>query len=384
MIRRLLVIDARVPTPDRDGGSFRMMGLMRAFQRLDFAVHFVPSFPSSFPPFDSTLSEDTLALENLGVSIARERTVDEHLAANGSRYDIVLLTGTFVASRHVEAVGRLAPRAVVLFDTIDLHFMREYRAARLSGNVPRLQAALRIKSVELALARAADATLVVSDNERRLLAEQTPPIASWVVPMSMEQEGLPAEACSPDGRDGLLFLGAFSFDPNPDAVLFFVREILPLLQRRQPGLRFRVVGSDPAPDLQALGSSTVRVEGFAPRLADVFAAARIFVAPLRYGAGIKTKVLQSMAFGVPVIASSIAAEGIGARADKELLLADRPEDWVGHVARLSADDVLWRRLSANGRALIARRYSMAALQSSLAALVGELMARRRGAEHVCP
>jgi glycosyltransferase involved in cell wall biosynthesis len=371
---RLLIIDARVPTPNRDGGSLRMFNLLRIFHGLDFDVSLVPSFPASFPPFTDTLEEDAARLEAAGVRLpAAGATVEEYLA-RADRFDVILMSGAFVAARHLQAVRTFAPGAALIYDTIDLHFLREYRAARLAGNVPRLRAALTLKRTELTLARAADATLVVSDRERLVLEREDSRIRAWVVPNVHEV----VSSHGRQGRRDLLFLGAYTFDPNVDAMGHFVRDVLPAVRRRLPGIRLVVAGADPTPAIRALASEDVVVTGQVDDLRELFDRALVFVAPLRYGAGIKGKLLLSMAHGLPAVASPIAAEGIPARDGHDLLVAGGATEWADAVVRLHRDASFWSALAANGRALVSAHYSFDAVGARVSALV-DAIGRRTSA-----
>jgi glycosyltransferase involved in cell wall biosynthesis len=371
---RLLLVDARVPTPNRDGGSRRMCHIVRLLGELGVAVSFAASHPRSFPPFDDSLAEDTARLRELGVDLPPEgTTVGEHLARHGHRYDVVLMTGAFVAARHEADVRRLAPQAAVVFDTIDLHFLREYRAARLTGSVPRLQGALRLKRVELALARRADVTMVVSDRERRVLEREEPRIQARVVSSAYA----PVPAPGPDGRRDLLYLGAFTFDPNVDAVTSFVDEVLPALRDRLPGVVLHVVGADPTPAIRRLHGDGVNVTGFVPDLTGHFDRSRVFVAPLRFGAGVKNKLVLSLAHGLPAVASPIAVEGIPARDGADLLVAHDTPEWIARVAGLYEDRALWQTLAANGQALVAAEYSLAVVGRQLEAVLALAASRGR-------
>ena len=373
MSLRILLVDARVLTPDRDGGSARMCSLVRIFQQLDCSVSFVPSFPDSFPPFDDTLAADTRRMAELGIEMPAPGTgADAHLERHGGRYDVILLTGTFVASRHLASARRFAPQATIVFDTIDLHFLREYRGAKLTGNIPRLQAALTIKRVELAVARSADFTIVVSDREQQILREQDPPVTSWVIPFALDIRQGPG----PDTRRDLVYLGAFSFDPNVDAMQFFVEQVFPRIERRIAGVTLHIAGSDPTPDVMKLQSRSVTVTGHVQALDECFNARRIFVAPLRYGAGLKGKVLLSMAHGLPVVASPIAAEGLPAEPGRDILIADEPADWEAQVVRLYEDTSLWMTLSAGGRTLVEKTYTFDVVRRQVAALVNAIEGRR--------
>src|SRR5262249_6424465 len=145
--------------------------------------------------------------------------------------------------------------------------------------------------------------------------------------------------------------------PSVDAVLYFARQILPLIRARLPELKFLVVGSNSPPEVRALDGDGVTVVGYVPDLADYLGSCRLSVAPLRYGAGIKGKVAMSLAHGLPCVTSSIAAEGMNRAPGKEVLVADDPPAFADAVVRLYTDPALWHRLSQKGMEFVAQHYS---------------------------
>jgi glycosyltransferase involved in cell wall biosynthesis len=157
-------------------------------------------------------------------------------------------------------------------------------------------------------------------------------------------------------RADILFVGGFRHEPNVDAVLFFVREVFPQVRARLGDVRFKIVGSHAPAEVRGLDAEGVEVVGYVPDLAPIFNRCRLSIAPLRYGAGIKGKVVMSMSFGVPCVTSPIAAEGMGLRDGEEVLIADGPQPLAGAVARLYTDGVLWSRLSAASLAFVERSY----------------------------
>jgi O-antigen biosynthesis protein len=365
---RILVIDARILTPDRDGGSLRLFGVLRILRKLGYRVAFAASFPESFPPFCETLAEDAARLESTGVELpchAARIPVDAHVRHDGSRYDVVWISGAYVASRHVREIRALAPQAALAFDTIDLHFLREFREARLTGNVNRVKNALKVKRAELAIARAADVTVIVSEKERATLAAEDPAIRTWVVPTIHEVHPSPPPLAS---RGDLVFLGSFTFSPNIDAMRFFSGSVFPDVLRRLPGVRLHILGSDPPDEIRSLASSSVLVTGYVPNLRSRFDACRLSVVPLRYGAGIKSKLLLSMGLGVPAVASPIAVEGLPVEDGRDILVAPGPAEWPALIERAYTDEALWNRLSANGRSLVARHYSAEVVEESVGRL----------------
>ncbi len=351
----LLVITPRVPTPDRDGGSLRLVRSLAILRALGYTVSVLACLPESFPPFTASLEADRAALAADGVELLAP-PVEEALRRGP---DAVLLHGVWVASRFSEAARRHAPGARILFDTIDLHHVREFRAARLSGNLPQLRNALSLKRRELEAARRADCTLVVSERERGLLRAALPGCPCVVVP-NIHPAGPPG----PDfaRRAGLLFLGAYTFAPNVDAMRWFVRAQLPALRQRLPGVSLTIAGADPTPEVEALAGPGVTVTGFVPKLAPLFDAHRLSVVPLRYGAGIKGKLLASLAHGLPAVSSAIGAEGLPA-SPAVAVAAD--DGWAEAVAALYEDEARWRAAAEAGRALVAAEYSVPTVRARL-------------------
>jgi glycosyltransferase involved in cell wall biosynthesis len=142
-----------------------------------------------------------------------------------------------------------------------------------------------------------------------------------------------------------MFLGGFRHPPNVDAMQYFVYATWPLVQGRLPlEARLIIVSFDPSPSIQKLANDRIIVTGYVEDLTDYFDAARVFISPLRYGAGIKGKVVQSLAYGTPAVVSPIAAEGIGLTAGREVLIAAGPVDFADQIARLYTDQELWHAL----------------------------------------
>jgi len=141
--KRVLVIDSRPPTPDYDSGSLRMRNLLDVLLSLSCRVIFAASHPSAWPPLTDRVEDDIRNLQNAGIDAIRGpaiKAVNEHLRSEGGAYDAVILSGgVYIARRHVRSILDHAPQALVIFDTVDLHFVREYRQAKLTGSVHRLQ-----------------------------------------------------------------------------------------------------------------------------------------------------------------------------------------------------------------------------------------------------
>ncbi len=261
------------------------------------------------------------------------------------------------------------PNACVLFDTTDLHHVRTYRAAKTIGNIRLLQQALEMKRDELAAVNAADATLVVSTVEQELLAKECPAARVTVVSNIHPVHG---SARPFDERRGILFVGAFPHHPNQDGMRYFMDTVYPHWTEKMPSVPLSIVGSEPPDWLTKRSSDTIRVLGFVPDMEPLLNSTRLSIAPLRYGAGVKGKVLQSMSYGVPVVGTSIAAEGITHRDRVEMRIADTPTEFCAAMCEIYEDRDLWNRLSQNSLELVRQNFSAQAARQALLGLFQEL------------
>ncbi len=159
-------------------------------------------------------------------------------------------------------------------------------------------------------------------------------------------------------RRDLCFLGGYRHPPNVDAAMYFVRDILPLLRRRRRGLRVILAGSHMPEEVRALAGPGVEIAGMVPDLAALFDRCRVFVCPLRTGAGVKGKVASALAHGIPVVATPVGVEGAGLRDGQELLVADTPAAFADRVLRLYDDAALWNALSAAGQDYVKDKLSL--------------------------
>ena len=366
--KRMLVIDANTPRPDHDAGSMVKYYYLKLLQSLGYKVTFVA---------DNLLhdGEYTRDLQRLGIECVYEPhwlSVKQFIASRGSEFQFVMLCRPYVAIRYMEQLKRAAPNARIIYETVDLHYLRERRQAEVEKNPLLAERAERTRTDELRLIRESDASIVVSQVEKELLAQEAPranvQLVQLVFPEQPEGQGF-------EERRDILFIGGYQHPPNVEAVLYFCREILPALRSRIPGLRFLVLGSRPPTEIRELACDHIQVMGFQKDIAPYFNACRLMVAPLRFGAGIKGKLGTSFSFGLPVVATSIAAEGMYLQDGREVLIADDPKAFVEAVVRAYTDPELWVRLSRAGRALVRERYSPEVIKRGLAEVIESIHKR---------
>jgi hypothetical protein len=359
---RLLWIDLKPPTPRHDTASLRVVQLLGALHRQGWAV----DFAAMFAPPQPADPADLAACGARALPCADEAAILAHIAREGRAYRAAVLCFTRVARRLLEPLRASAPGCFVVFDTGDLSHVREFRQAKATGNAVILRRALQTKAEELRLVAAADLTLAITAVEQETLIRAVP--CARVAVLAMAAPPAPP-APGPEARsEDLLYLGHYQAAHNADAARVLIGEILPLVRSRRPAARALLVGADPDPGLLAMASPAACFTGHVPDLASVLGGARAMVTPLRFGAGLKGKLLDGLVHGLPIVASAVAAEGTGLVPEADYLPAESAAEFAAASLRLIEDPELWRRLSAAGRRA-AERYGLPALERQLAALL---------------
>jgi GT2 family glycosyltransferase/glycosyltransferase involved in cell wall biosynthesis len=355
---RILLIDATTPTPDQDSGSVRYINLVRVLNALGWQCTFFADNRAYVPRY-------TDELRALGVEVLHGPWLNDPVAffrERGRQFDAVMLSRHYVARHYVDLAREHAPQARVLFDTVDLHYLREQRAAKVEQSEALAKQAEATREAELDLIRRCDVTLVVSPVELELLSREAPGQRVEVLSNIHEVHGRRAGF---DARKDIWFVGGFQHQPNVDAVVWFVAEIWPRVRTALPETQFHIVGSKCPPEVAALAGNGVIVHGFVEHIEPFLDGIRVAVAPLRYGAGVKGKVNQSMAYGQPVVATPIAVEGMQIATGSEALVTAEPATFASEVVRLYQDPELWLRLSDAGLANIESHFSFEAASKAL-------------------
>jgi GT2 family glycosyltransferase/glycosyltransferase involved in cell wall biosynthesis len=339
--KNVLVIDHHLPMPDRDSGSLRMFQMLRILHELGHRVTFIPDNLANIPPY-------TGELQKRGIEVLYHpyiKKVCDYLISHGALLDAVVLSRCDFARKHIADVRLHAPQSRVIFDTVDLHYLREDREAQLTLDPEVCRKARERQQLEHELIEQADETWVVSPVEQRLLQEKWPGKSIQLVSNIVD---IPGSKTPFAFRRDWLFIGGFQHRPNIDAVLFFMQEIYPFVSERLQDAKFYIIGDKVPPEIAALATERIIVAGLQRDVRTFFNSVRLSVAPLRFGAGIKGKINQSMAFGVPVVATSLAVEGMGLIDREDILVADDPEDFARALVELYESEELWNRLSENG------------------------------------
>jgi len=343
--KRILVVDHMLPHPDQDSGSVRMRAILDILVELGHAVTFLPDNLARVEPYASDLQQ--LGIEVLYGPLAAVDYVSRHIG----EFDVVILCRAFFAMKYLSAVVGAERRPLLIFDTVDLHHLREERRAELEHDPVLARTAAKTRAVELSVMHASDVVWVTSTHERDVLAGYDSSLHVEIVPnIHRVHRHVPPFA----DRQHLLFIGGFRHPPNEDAVQYFVSEILPLVTERLPQVQLLIVGSHVPPHIADLESAHVRVLGYVKDVEPIIATCRLSVAPLRYGAGVKGKISQSLAYGLPVVTTPVGAEGMHLADGEHAIVAATAREFAARLVDAYNDEALWNRLSENGRAIIER------------------------------
>jgi O-antigen biosynthesis protein len=360
--KRILIIDARVLMPDHDSGSLRMFNILKILQNIGYKVTFLPANLHCHEKY--TPQMQAIGIECLYVPYVK--SAGDYLEEYGQYFNAVILSRADTAEKFIDEVKQYCTNARIIFDTVDLHFLREEREAKLNNDKVLADSAAMRKTQELALARKADTTLVVSPIELELFKEEAPDLN---INLLSNIHQIYATGKSFQDRTNMLFIGNFEHPPNTDAMRFFLDEVFPIVHKQNPDLKLLIVGGHVPASIKARASEHIIITGFVEEIEPIFNDIRISIAPLRYGAGVKGKINSSMSFGVPMVVSTIAAEGMNLVHDSDILIADEPEDIAREILRLYSDAALWQSLSEAGKQNIEEHFSFATAEAQLRAVL---------------
>jgi O-antigen biosynthesis protein len=358
----ILIVEACMITPDQDSGSIRMLNLMRLLKEEGHHVTFVADNLEGTRRYAAQI-------ELLGVEVVHGKwvgSVQRFLRERGSSLEAIIFCRHYIASQYVKSVRVAAPNARIIFDTVDLHFVRELREAELHADSSMLVAAHLTREKELAVIAKSDVTIVVSAFEKNLLKEIAP--AAHVEIISNIHAVTPERPAYQERAD-ILFIGGFRHPPNVDAIKWYASEVMPRLAVLLPGVVTRVVGSNMTREVQSLQTDNLRILGFVPDADPLLQSARVSIAPLRYGAGVKGKVNEAMNYGIPVVATACAVEGMHLVFGEEVMVADDPQDFALAIQQVYNNEILWKKLSLAGIANVRQYFSMEAALGGVRAML---------------
>lgn len=369
--RHALVIDSLLPRPERDAGSNAVLGHIDALRALGWTVEAIGADELS----PSAEAVATLAAHGaVALGQPEASSVEDALRARPEGFDLIYLHRLANAEAYGWLARRFQPRARLIYSLADLHHLRLERQARLAGDLGLMAEARVVKAREIAAMRAVDAVLTHSAAEAALLAEAAPGARVHVV--GWAETPRPVAVPFP-ARGGIGFIGGASHAPNADAVRWLREAIMPRVWERQPDLRCYIVGEGWDQAAGANADPRIQVLGPLRRLEGLFDMVRLTVAPLRFGAGIKGKVLASLAAGIPCVLTPVAAEGLALASALRAVVAADAAGLAALILRLHGDPAAQAKPREAGLALIRRHHAPEAVRRALEAALATQVSRAR-------
>ena len=365
-MKKFLAISEFPPLPDQVSGELRFFSILKIlakFGRVILAIKDLPSWCQKVPE----CKRYKAMFADAGITLYEDSIFS---ALNSGKFDLVIFEFYHSANEFLDLARYCQPQALLLIDSVDVHFNRLQTKAKLTGDVLDIKEAKRVRTIELKAYRKADVIIAVSEDDKAILQKVLPDKCITVLPNVHEIHAAPPQKTREFGR--LIFIGGFGHPPNHDAVVYFLNEIMPLIRARTTGVKLSIIGSHVPQEILAMTAPDVEILGYVPTITPYLQSAYISIAPLRYGGGMKGKVGEAMSHGLPVVTTHFGAEGFGLTPGVHLLVANTPETFADAVVRLLNDSNYHNELSEAGYHFITEHYSPQAMQIQLASFLEQM------------
>ncbi len=340
--KTIVFISGAMPTHDKDSGSNRLLEIILAFKKLNY---------NCIICVENVFEDDIYVqfYKQLGVTVYVEslqfNSYKSFLKSVNS-IDYIWYYGPNTLKNYLNKVSKFLPKAKSIFDMVDIHFLRYKRAIEL--NPTRISLKKRFRkyfTIETQLAKKVDFVIAISDKEKTFMSDYLP--KNEIITISnvhypkVKQEDIP----SFDNRENLLFIGS-AHTPNIDAVHYLYDEIMPLVWDKLPNVKVQIIGSVDK-EINTISNKNIEFLGFVENVEPYFLNSKLMIAPLRYGAGVKGKVGQAFEYYLPVVTTSIGAEGMFLENDINAMIVDNATDFANKIIEVYNQSEIWEKLSKN-------------------------------------
>ncbi|HJA31265.1 MAG TPA: glycosyltransferase [Candidatus Eisenbergiella pullicola] len=364
--KQILVVDHYVPNYDKDAGGRCTFMYLKAFLELEMKVTFIGDNFAKMEPYTTILTQ-------MGIEVLYGDYYclhwQEWLKDNLQYFDYIYLQRPHISIKYIDIVKKYG-RGKIFYFAHDLHHIRFYREYQLTGDVKALEESKKWEKIEIELFEKADVGHVVGSYEQKILQEKfrdrypNKPIRN--IPLYIYDQ-LPNNINKDfSTRKDILFVGGFNHAPNIDAVLWFAKEIFPVLLKRYADLRWHIVGSNAPQEVRNIECDNIILEGFVndQRLEELYEKCRMAVVPLRYGAGVKGKVVEAAYYQIPLVTTSIGGEGLDTESNA-FVIEDNASEMASRIIHLYTDYEALRKMSDAGKAFIQKYFTTNAAKEVL-------------------
>lgn len=355
--KTVLFIDHYVPTYDKDAGSKTTFQYIKMFVKQGYRVKFIGDNFASFEPY-------TTVLEQMGVEVLYGYRYSIHIyewiKEHQKDIDFVYLNRPHISEKYVDFIKNETNIKMIYYGH-DLHYLRVLRESELTGDRKLATESRWWRNKEFSLMEKVDVSYYPSSVEVDAIHEIRPNLPVKAITAYVFEEFQKNFSYDAKEREGLLFVGGFAHQPNVDAVKWFVREIYPLIWEREK-IPFYIVGSNAPQEIQDLNGDGIVFKGFVSEeeLDHLYKSCRMVVVPLRYGAGVKGKVVEALYYGTPLITTNVGAEGITG-VENVAVVADEPAEIVEKVMELYHDDEQLECMAMNSQNYVKENFSIDAV-----------------------
>ena len=379
--KRVLIIHEVLPHFDQSGSDLRMLQIIQSLRAQGHAVTYIARDGRESDRYKPNLEElgvkvfagDAERLQALGLEVVETWCLQEVLESGQFHMAILFhwfWNGLSVTEQYLDDLRRLSPQTRILILTDDRHWKRQSRAAQVSGELADYARALDFRNREVECYTSADLVLVISKTEQQELLALLPDLNVELLPMSCGLMGDANCSCCDESfstRRDFLFLGNFKNRANQDAVRWFCHDIWPGIKLRIPQAELHLAGHAASDEISV--PNEVAVIGHVPNLEEVLRKYRVFVSPLRVGTGIKTKNVMAMKHALPVLTTTIGAEGMELCDGETAMIADTAAQFIEKATQLYTDRHLWERIQRGGLRHIEKTFSVAHLNACLSKVI---------------
>ena len=316
--KTIVVIDHYVPHYDKDAGGRCTYQYINLFNELGLNTIFIGDNFYKHEPY-------TTQLQQKGTEVLYGnwyyQNIKDWIKMNGRYFNYIYLNRPHISNKYIDILRKWAKSKIIYFGH-DLHYLRELRNYEIEKKEDLLESSAKWKSIEFGLFDKSDVVYAVGDFEKSIIQKEFPDKKVRNIPLYIYDHIEQKEYKFTERKD-ILFVGGFNHKPNNDAVMWFCKEIFPLVISRYPDLKFYIIGSNPTDEVKNLNSQNIIVKGFVTddELISFYNKCRLVVVPLRYGAGVKGKIVEALYNQIPIITTSIGAEGL-AGSEEALTIAD--------------------------------------------------------------
>lgn len=337
----LLMVDHYVPTYDQDAGSRTVFEYLKLFVKMGYNVKFIPDNFNRSEPYTTTLQQ-------MGIEVLYGPWYAQHwkewVKENAAHIQYVFLNRPHISVKYIDFLRQVTSARIIYYGH-DLHFLREERQYEITKDPALLESSAKWRAIELSLMRKADMAYYPSSIEEAYIHNISPDIRVKAIPAYIYTD-VETPEYKLSRRKDLMFIGGFGHTPNVDAVEWLAKEIWPLVRAERKDICVHILGSHPPKEIEAMNAPDFQVHGFVSdeELNQFYAECRMSIVPLRYGAGIKGKVVEAMKNGIPVVTTSVGSEGITGCEDF-LAVCDDAEAFARKILDLYENEQALARMS---------------------------------------